>query len=417
MTVETLKEIAGKIATPAYVFDESEFAERAKGAKEQLGPEIGICYSMKANPFLTCKNFDPCALFEKLEVCSPGELHICMHHGIPADRILFSGLNKNAREIEEAYDAGVRLFTAESRNQLKALDETGRKKNDPLQVLIRIAADSQFGMDEADVLEAIRNRETTPFLRIRGVHYFTGTQKRNSSVIQKELAYLKDFCRRAEAETGFRIENVEYGPGLNVEYFEEESNSATDLEDIVPALRELASVTKVTVEMGRWFAAACGFYFTGVMDCKQNGGTNYAVTDGGMHQLHYDGQIRSMKVPMHVHLSFGEPAGEEEEKWTVCGSICSAADILCRDVAFQNLQENDILVFLNCGAYSFMEASSTFLSREMPQIWARRENGELELLRDFFPTEQLNWITHHGDAISVVRFPDKRKQKERGNHQ
>ena len=393
MTVETLKEIAGKIATPAYVFDESEFAERAKGAKEQLGPEIGICYSMKANPFLTCKNFDPCALFEKLEVCSPGELHICMHHGIPADRILFSGLNKNAREIEEAYDAGVRLFTAESRNQLKALDETGRKKNDPLQVLIRIAADSQFGMDEAEVLDAIRNREATPFLRICGVHYFTGTQKRNSSIIQKELAYLKDFCHRTEAELGFRIENVEYGPGLNVEYFEEKANSATDLKEIVPALRELATVTKVTVEMGRWFAATCGFYFTKVVDCKQNSGTNYAVADGGMNQLHYDGQIRSMKVPMHAHLSFGDPATGEETKWTVCGSICSTADIICRDVAFQSLKENDILVFLNCGAYSFMESSSTFLSREMPQIWARRKDGTLELLRDFILTEQLNSIT------------------------
>ena len=367
MTVETLKEIAGKIATPAYVFDESEFAERAKGAKEQLGPEIGICYSMKANPFLTCKSFDPCALFEKLEVCSPGELHICMHHGLPADRILFSGLNKNAREIEEAYDAGVRLFTAESRNQLKALDETGRKKNDPLQVLIRIAE--------------------------QRVHYFTGTQKRNSSIIQKELAYLKDFCRRTEMELGFRIEDVEYGPGLNVEYFEEKANSATDLKEIVPALRELATVTKVTVEMGRWFAATCGFYFTKVVDCKQNSGTNYAVADGGMNQLHYDGQIRSMKVPMHAHLSFSDPAAGEETKWTVCGSICSTADIICRDVAFQDLKENDILVFLNCGAYSFMESSSTFLSREMPQIWARRKNGTLELLRDFIPTEQLNWIT------------------------
>ncbi len=393
MTVDTLKEIAGKIATPAYVFDESEFAERAKGAKEQLGPEIGICYSMKANPFLTCKSFDPCALFEKLEVCSPGELHICMHHGIPADRILFSGLNKNAREIEEAWNAGVRLFTAESRNQLKALDETGRKKNDPLQVLIRIAADSQFGMDEAEVLDAIRNRKATPFIRICGVHYFTGTQKRNSSIIQKELAYLKDFCHRTEAELGFRIENVEYGPGLNVDYFEEKANSATDLEEIVPSLQELASVTKVTVEMGRWFAATCGFYFTKVVDCKQNGGINYAVADGGMNQLHYDGQIRSMKVPMHAHLSFGDSDCGEEAKWTVCGSICSTADIICRDAAFQNLKENDILVFLNCGAYSFMESSSTFLSREMPQIWARRKDGTLELLRDFILTEKLNWIT------------------------
>ena len=390
MTTEEFTGIARKIRTPAYVLDEAEFVNRAKGAKKLLGPDIGICYSMKANPFLTYKSFDPCGLFEKFEVCSPGELHICIRHGIPAEMILFSGVNKSIGEIEEAYDAGVRIFTAESRKQLKALDETGRKKQRLLDVLIRIAADSQFGMDEEDVLEAIRKRAETPFLRIRGVHYFTGTQKRNGGMILKELAYLKDFCLKTAKDQGFRIENVEYGTGLDVEYFEGNPAGATELEEIVPALQELASVTTVTIEMGRWFAATCGFYFTKVVDCKQNSGTNYAVTDGGMNQLHYDGQIRSMKIPKHVHLSSESIGAAEEKKWTVCGSICSTADILCRDVSFRDLKENDILVFLNCGAYSFMEASSTFLSREMPQIWVRRENGDAELLRDCIYTEQFN---------------------------
>lgn len=401
MDAGMLCRLAEKIATPAYVFDRAVFREKALETRKIVGDGIGLCFSVKANPFLTDRYFDPLTLFDRFEVCSPGELRICMASGIPAERIVFSGLNKRLSEIEEAFACGVRLFTIESLQQLAAVSRTGEQHGEALPVLIRISADSQFGMEEAVVREIIRDRDQYPYIDIAGVHYFTGTQKKGYGIISRELSFLKEFCESVKDLYDFQIRHVEYGPGLGVEYFEDQKPGAVSVEPVLDDLRALRSVTAVTIEMGRYFAAECGYYYTKVVDCKSNEGTNYAVTDGGMNQLHYDGQVRSMKVPLHTHIkpdpaadrkyapSAGKAAGETQ-RWTLCGSICSTEDVICRDAAYASLAENDLLVFRNCGAYSFMEAMSAFLSREMPQIWACTGGRDPELLRDFIYTDSLN---------------------------
>lgn len=392
MNKEHFTYISDMVQTPAYIFEGEEFSKRAVDAKIKLGKDIDICYSIKANPFLIDDMFGSSSLFDKLEVCSIGELHICANCDTSPEKIVFSGINKNANEVEEAYRYGVRIFTIESYNHLNCINSVGEIFGDILPVIIRISADSQFGMDESDVIDIIANRKQYQNINIIGIHYFTGTQKRSANVINKEILFLKDFCERVSLKLGFKIQNVEYGAGLNVDYFVGQMGGATILEEIGDNLKSLASITKVTIEMGRYFAATCGYYFTKVVDCKTNNGTNYAVVDGGMNQLHYDGQVKNMKIPFHFHLKQEHLLADSSyniHKWTICGSICSAEDVICRDVELDDLKIGDIIIFRNCGAYSFMEGMSTFLSREMPQIWGYT-NNKLELLRDFIYTDRFN---------------------------
>ena len=391
METEVLLSIAKSIKTPAYVFDKKSFFEKALNTKKIVGDEIAICYSIKANPFLIDKYYQPTDLFEKFEVCSIGELRICISSGIPAEMFLYSGVNKNINELNEAYTYGVRLFTIESFNHLSYINQMGSRYEEPLPVLIRISADTQFGMDEKDVISIIKDRDQYQYIDIIGIHYFTGTQKKGYSSIIQELKYLRAFCENVNELYNFKIRNIEYGLGLGVEYFEGQKQGANTIDEVVQELRDLSAVTKLTIEMGRYFAGNCGYYFTKVVDCKVNNGTSYAIVDGGMNQLHYDGQVKSMKVPLHKHLKMTPgKLSTQTKKWTICGSICSTEDIICRDVEYQDLKEEDMLVFLNCGAYSFMEAMSTFLSREMPQIWACNSGRDLELMREFICTDTMN---------------------------
>ena len=387
MDRDRLCEIAGKTGTPAYVFDKDVFRDKAGKARAQACG-IGLCYSLKANPFLADPFFEADTLFDLFEVCSPGELRICVSNGVPSEKILFSGINKSTEDIEEAYLSGVRLFTAESEGQLASADSVGKKHGCALNVLIRIAADTQFGMDGEAALGIMEKRRDYGNTDIQGIHYFTGTQKRSYTVIEKEIGYLKDFCSKAQSEYGFKVKRVEYGPGLDVPYFKDQRNGADDLKEIIPLLKELADMTDLTIEMGRYFAAECGTYLTKVVECKENGGTKYAITDGGMHQLHYDGQVKSMKIPCYEHIK--NNSGGITEKWTVCGSICSTEDVICRDAVFTGLDKGDLIAYLSSGAYSFMESMSTFLSREMPRIWAYSGKDELKLLRDYILTDRFN---------------------------
>lgn len=392
MNIEQLKRIHSEIGTPAYVFDSDAFERRVQLVKQYFGEKTGLCFSIKANPFLLGRLPDA---FDKIEVCSPGELTICEKTGVGMDKIIFSGVNKTRADVERAADDGVGTFTAESMLHLDLINDAAIRRGTVYPVLVRITdvkGGSQFGMQESDVVEIIKNRSSYKGIRIVGVHYFTGTQKRKAKAIIRELDYLADFIARMKDELDFVVERLEYGTGLAVDYFADNADELEEerLSEIAPKIRELASMSALTVEMGRFFAAPCGFYFTKAMDVKTNYDVNYAIVDGGMNHLKYDGQLQGMQIPQIIHIKANDNLSTEEKNWTLCGSLCTTADILARNVSFCGLEAGDTLVFCRTGAYSVMEGMAVFLSREMPKVAFYSQREGVTLLRDLIYTDIFN---------------------------
>ena len=385
--MELLKSFASQLPTPAYVFDLDLFRQRAERVREAFGPKVGLCFSIKANPFLLGNLPE---VFDKIEVCSPGELTICEKTGADMNKVIFSGVNKTPADVQRAVADNVGTFTAESWLHLELINDSALATGKCVPLLLRLTGGSQFGMDEADVLEIIRRRAEYPGVRIVGIHYFTGTQKRKAALIAKELALVEAFLEKVRAELDFTLERVEYGTGLAVDYFDEnaEAKELERLEAVVPAVRALAEKAELTVEMGRFFAAPCGFYFTKVMDTKCNCGIHYAILDGGLNQLKYDGQIQGMQIPKILHLEADQ--SQEPVKWTLCGSLCTTADVLARNAEFSGLKMGDVLVFGRTGAYSAMEGMAIFLSREMPVIALYSQNSGLQVVRQMIYTDRFN---------------------------
>ncbi|MBQ7447114.1 MAG: alanine racemase [Eubacterium sp.] len=384
--------ISEMTGSPSYVFSESKFKERASLVKEAFGEKADLCFSIKANPFLLSVLPDT---FAKIEVCSPGELEICKALSMDPDMIIFSGVNKSLDEVREAIRYGAGVLTIESIQHFEWITQAAKEASKTVDVLIRLTAGSQFGMSEEELLSIIRSRETHPEIRIRGIHFFSGTQKRKPKEIQKELAMLSEFIDRVLADEKFEIERIEYGTGLSVDYFRNDADESEQerLMAIAPDIRALGEKAHLTVEMGRFFAAPCGYYISKVIDAKTNEEINYAVLDGGLHQLKYDGQLQGMQVPVITHISDGvvcEEKKEDKEAWTLCGSLCTTADVIARNAMFCDLKIGDLLVFHRTGAYSVMEGMSVFLSRDMPKVWLLKENGDLCLLRDRIDTWRMN---------------------------
>ena len=119
MNDKILSEAVSRFGTPCYVFDTDRFARRAEKVRTAFGNSVGLCYSIKANPFLLADLPDA---FSYIEVCSPGELSICENVGAPIDRIIFSGVNKTDEDIKRAYQDGVSIFTAESLLHLERIN-------------------------------------------------------------------------------------------------------------------------------------------------------------------------------------------------------------------------------------------------------------------------------------------------------
>ena len=378
-----------EVASPAYIFSAQAFTARSKMVKETLGNDTDICYSMKANPFLLAVLPDD---FAKIEVCSPGELEICKALNIDPSKIIFSGVNKSPDEIRKAMDYGVSILTAESRDQLKNISTAASERGFAAEVLIRLSCESQFGMDKSDVFDVIGSRDSVPGIIIKGIHYFTGTQKTRPKEIIKEVSRLTGLLDELESTLGYRAELVEYGPGLAVDYFSAEADEreAERLSEISGAIRELSQRVHLTIEMGRFFAAPCGWLVNTVVDTKLNDGVNYAILDGGIHQMKYDGQIQGMQVPVITHIGSDSRPETEYEKWTLCGSLCTTADVIARGAAFNDLKKGDRIVFHRTGAYSVYEGISMFLSRDLPSVYILDNNNDLRLMRSRIETARFN---------------------------
>lgn len=395
MTEDVLRRVSEEYGTPTFVFDITAFKERLRACGQILGPNVGICFAMKANPFLAPAAAD---VADRLEVCSPGELDICIRSGIDAGKVVYSGVNKGAEDIARALDYGVDVITLESLRHAKLVNAAATERGIVVDVLPRLNSGSQFGMSKEDLLGLVRSREDYPGMRICGIHYFVGTQRRKIKHQVKELGMLSDLIDELREGEGLALERLEYGPGLAVPYFEDEdfSDDLEPLRAVAPKILELAEKIRVTVEMGRFFSASCGAYLTSAVDLKSNEGTNYCILDGGSNHLVYAGQMMGLHVPVIKNLSGGTRDGKEATSWCLCGSLCSVMDVLVRSCTM-DLAEGDVLAFMNAGAYSVTEGIHLFLSRTMPRVVFVEGDGETRLVRDFVETSALN-AAHPGDG-------------------
>lgn len=385
MNSEALQDIAASFATPAFIFDADEFGRRAKNVKSAIGG-ASLCYSIKANPFLlACLPEE----IDRVEVCSPGELAICRRVGVDPSTVVYSGVNKGSEDIAEAIEYGAELLTAESLRQLGLINAAALAAGKRVRVALRLTSGNQFGMDSENLKRAVAEKGSYEGVDIVAIHYYSGTQKKKLAVVEKELAELEELADILEERFGLSGISLEYGPGLPADYFSDdpEGRDMAVLAEAGAMIAAVAARRSVTVEFGRFLASPCGTYLTAAADIKNNNGENFVICDGGINHLKYYGQTMAMQTPPITLLG---DHGEKTEDYTLCGSLCTTADILVRKVTLPALSVGDVLAFGRCGAYSVTEGIGLFLSRQLPRIVLHSERGGNRLLRDFYGTDILN---------------------------
>lgn len=386
MRNEILLKAAEKFGTPSFVFDTDEFARQADSIKSALG-DIPLCFSIKANPFLLHALPESVS---RVEVCSPGELTICQKLNVKPETIIYSGVNKGTEDIARAVDYGAGIMTAESRLHVELINRVCLERGKRADVILRLTSGNQFGIDPDEIIEIISNKENYEAIDFIGLHYYSGTQKKNAEVIEKDIRKFEEFIERLEAECGYVPKHVEYGPGAAADYFvppyEEKDNET--LKETAELLKSFAKKYPLAVEMGRFLASSCGTYLTSVADIKNNLGTNYVICDGGINHLKYYGQTMAMQVPPITLLGSDKVY---DHSYTLCGSLCTTADLLVRKAELPELKIGDVLAFGRCGAYTVTEGTVLFLSRTMPRVMLCSEKDGLKLVRDFYDTDKLNF--------------------------
>ncbi len=386
MELNIIKEARDKFGSPLYIFDLDKLKERVMMIKERV-KRAQCCYAMKANPFLI-KPMDE--YVDKYEVCSPGEYEICHRMGIAPEKIVVSGVNKTHESMDRIMklSGGKGIFTIESEEHYDILSKVCAEQKTDIKVIIRLSSGNQFGVDK-DMFEHIASEiAKDKHLELYGLHYYSGTQKKLSKV-EKELAMLDEYAGELKDQYGFELKELEYGPGLPVTYFENDKpvDEAGELDELADLLDKIVNFRHITIEMGRYIATCCGYYITSVMDVKHTDGVNYAIVDGGIHQLNYYGQSMGMKKP---HMQLVTENNSEPKPWNICGSLCTVNDVILRGIEFTDISKGDFFVFESCGAYSVTECMALFLSRELPQIVFYSANSGFTVARKPMGTDIIN---------------------------
>lgn len=386
MDEKLLKRITKVCDTPAYIFDIKKIKERITFLKSNLPKNILLCYAIKANTFVV-KDIEE--NIDRFEVCSPGEYQICKLKNIDNEKILISGVYKTPEVIEKMIRENILLtyFTIESMDQYELLKKIKTKQD--LNLILRLTSGNQFGITEEEIEKIIADSYNYNNINIKGIQYFSGTQKTSIKNLKRELDYIDNYVKRIYTQYGLEIEELEFGPGFPVSYFQNnEYDEESFFKQFSEILEQIEFQGKIILELGRSIVACGGGYITKIVDTKRNKNQNYAIVDGGIHQIVYYGQSMAMKVPKCE--IYPKRHNDEETKWNICGSLCTINDILIKQFPISNLKVGDILVFENAGAYCMTEGIALFLSRELPSIIKIKEDKTLEIIRDKIETYKFN---------------------------
>ena len=388
MEENIIEKILQKYETPVYVFDINKAKKRIEYLKNKLPSDVLMCYAIKANTFIV-KDIEK--YIDRFEVCSPGEYEICKSKNIDLSKILLSGVYKTPEIIEKMIlnNEPIKCYTVESLKQFELLKKLSQANK--IKIMIRITSGNQFGINDYEAEEIVKNRSQYENIEIIGIQYFSGTQKKSLKILKRELDSIDEFVVKLQEQYDFITQELEFGPGLPVLYFQnDEFDEDSYMDEFSEILKQIKFKGKLILELGRSIAASCGNYITKVVDKKINKKQNYAILDGGIHHLVYYGQSMAMKIPKCEIYPSRQSIDDSDERWNLCGSLCTINDILVKQFPVNALKIGDVFIFENTGAYCMTEGISLFLSRDLPKVIKIKEDSNLELVRDNLPTYKFN---------------------------
>src|SRR5690242_10702249 len=112
-------DLAERFGTPAYIYAEDDMRARARAYVEAFAArtdDFEVVYASKALPITAAYRL----MAEEglsVDVASGGELFLALKAGVPAERIFMHGNNKTARELEQAFEAGIGYLVLDSRSE------------------------------------------------------------------------------------------------------------------------------------------------------------------------------------------------------------------------------------------------------------------------------------------------------------
>jgi len=363
VAVDTLAETYG---TPLYIYSRATLERHWHAFDNALADfDHLVCYAVKANSSLAVLNL-LARLGSGFDIVSGGELQRVLHAGGEARRIVFSGVGKQADEIEAALDADILCFNVESRQELDRIDQIAATREQVARVSFRVnpdvdamthpyistgLKDNKFGIAFTDAEAVYHKAAALANIDVIGMDCHIGSQLTEMSPYIDAFDRLLELIDKLRAQ-GIDIHHLDLGGGLGIRYRDEAPPLPAEwVRAMHDRLQKFAGT--IVVEPGRAIAGNAGILVSRVNYLKHGANKNFAVIDAAMNDL-----IRPSLYGAWQEIIRVEAASTAEERiYDVVGAICESSDFLGKDRALR-LNQGDLLAIRSSGAYAFGMASN-----------------------------------------------------------
>jgi diaminopimelate decarboxylase len=346
-----------------------------------LGLHFTLAYSLKANSFDATVRF----LSTKVsyaDVVSIGEIEKALKNGFAPERLLYIGPVKTERDISEAIRLGVNIFIAESIDEIATIS---RVANSIIRVIVRVnpklqlsksgiimtGGASQFGVEEDNILDIIRQSIALPNINITGIHMYIGTQILKAETIVNNFKYFSGLIEKIENQLGITFSMVGFGGGYGHPYFsgQEELDNVRLMEGIDEVFRSRPCLhDKIIIsESGRFMVASSGYYIMKVLRIKESAGKKFVITDGGAHHHSAASGIGGFIRRSYPISVWGKDGNDHKHSYEIVGRLCTSTDTFGTYTKMPEILPGDILIIPNSGAYCYAISPLQFLSFTLPE--------------------------------------------------
>jgi diaminopimelate decarboxylase len=371
----SIPDLARDYGTPLYVYSRGSIEERVAALDAAFDPlDRLIAYSVKANGNLSILRILARAGCGA-DIVSGGELYRALRAGVPAGRIVFSGVGKTRPELEQALEAGILCFNVESEGELRELSAAGAAAGSPAPVALRINPDiesptphaytrtghrsTKFGIPSEDARRLYRLAGELGGVDPVGIDAHIGSQILDPEPYRESLLHLLELVDDLRGD-GIRLRLLDIGGGFGVSYDEAlDPTPEAFAEQIVPHIA--TSGLRLILEPGRYLVGHAGVLVARVLYVKPMGPKTFVITDAGMTDLLRPSHYASVHRLDPVRRS----AGGEVRRVDVVGPICETGDFLALDRDLPVPEPGDLLAIHTVGAYGFAMAS-TYNARPRP---------------------------------------------------
>ncbi|MDR7034212.1 diaminopimelate decarboxylase [Mesorhizobium sp. BE184] len=372
--------IAAQVGTPFYCYSTATLTRHFRVFSEAFaGLDSLVCYALKAN-----SNQAVLKTLAKLgagaDVVSEGELRRALAAGIPADRIVFSGVGKTAGEMDFALAAGILCFNVESEPELELLSARATAAGKLARVSIRInpdvdakthkkistgKAENKFGIPWQRARHVFARAAELPGVRPVGIDTHIGSQIVDLQPFDDAFALMAELVGSLRAD-GHTVEHVDLGGGLGIPY--RSDNNPPPLPDAYAAIvhKHFARLgVKVLFEPGRLIVGNAGILVSEVIYVKEGEAKNFLIVDAAMNDL-----IRpTLYDAFHDIFPVVQAADTSPRlRVDVVGQVCETGDFLGHDRDLPRMKAGDLIAVGTAGAYGAVQSSAYNSRQIVPEV-------------------------------------------------